>query len=105
MKQLETTHFKCRKTNKYISQTLVNNSFCDCNDAALIKFQWCDDEENKISFDITVHISFQKICNGFTELLPDEQNETDETECQQWPCDNIYMVRSKSSRIGFTTKQ
>jgi hypothetical protein len=39
------------------------------------------------------HISFQTICDGFTELLPitiDGQNHTDETECEQWLCDNIY---------------
>ncbi|CAF1473302.1 unnamed protein product [Adineta steineri] len=39
------------------------------------------------------HIYFHKICDGENDLLPlliDGQNETDETECHQWPCNNIY---------------
>ena len=33
-------------------------------------------------------ILFQTVCDGFTELFPvtiDGRNETDETECEQWP--------------------
>jgi hypothetical protein len=36
---------------------------------------------------------FQTICDGFEELLPiiiNNKNETDETECEKWECDNIY---------------
>jgi 2-hydroxy-3-keto-5-methylthiopentenyl-1-phosphate phosphatase len=39
------------------------------------------------------NILFQTICDGFTELLPitiEGQNETDETECEQWQCNNTY---------------
>ena len=39
------------------------------------------------------HVYFPTICDGKTELLPvwiDERNETDETECQYWPCSNTY---------------
>ncbi|CAF0745824.1 unnamed protein product [Adineta steineri] len=39
------------------------------------------------------NISFQTVCDGFTELSPittDGRNETDETECEHWPCNNIY---------------
>ncbi|CAF1326178.1 unnamed protein product [Adineta ricciae] len=42
---------------------------------------------------IRQHISFQTICDGFQELAPidiDGQNQTDETQCEQWQCDNIY---------------
>jgi hypothetical protein len=42
---------------------------------------------------IRKHISFSTICDGFTELMPviiDGQNETDETECEYWQCDNTY---------------
>ena len=38
-------------------------------------------------------ILFQTICDGFTELEPimiEGRAETDETECQQWQCNNIY---------------
>ncbi|CAF1113852.1 unnamed protein product [Adineta steineri] len=51
------------------------------------------DELSK-EFDETVtHIHFPTICDGRKELrsiLSDEQNETDETECQYWPCNNTY---------------
>ncbi|CAF4233983.1 unnamed protein product [Rotaria sordida] len=36
------------------------------------------------------HISFQIICDGFTELLPININGRNETEREQWPCNNIY---------------
>jgi hypothetical protein len=39
------------------------------------------------------HIYFQNICDNITHLsavLIHEQNETDETECQHWPCNNTY---------------
>ncbi|CAF4077255.1 unnamed protein product, partial [Adineta steineri] len=38
-------------------------------------------------------ILFQNICDGVVHLLPreiDGQSHSDETECQHWPCDNIY---------------
>ena len=52
------------------------------------------DQESKFKFLYAKkHILFQTICDGFTELLPIDtngRNETDETECEQWSCDNIY---------------
>ncbi|CAF1056873.1 unnamed protein product [Adineta steineri] len=38
-------------------------------------------------------ILFQNICDGVVHLLPrqiDGQSHSDETECQHWPCNNIY---------------
>jgi len=38
-------------------------------------------------------ILFQHICDRIVDLLPiiiDGKNHTDETECQQWECDNLY---------------
>src|ERR1700734_4168258 len=38
-------------------------------------------------------ILFPTICDGFQELLPifiKNRYETDETECEQWECDNTY---------------
>ncbi|CAF1023668.1 unnamed protein product [Adineta steineri] len=38
-------------------------------------------------------ILFQNICDGVVHLLPQEidgQSHSDETECQHWPCSNIY---------------
>ncbi|CAF4907208.1 unnamed protein product [Rotaria sp. Silwood1] len=81
--------FKCTKTNISISYHLVDNGKCDCssNDN-----EFCEDEYPSLYY-IQKHISFQTICDGFTELLPiiiDGQNHTDETECEQWFCNNIY---------------
>ena len=81
-------HFKCTKTNTYISYRLVKNGQCDCD----LSNDDCEDEDFDISY-IRHHISFQTICDGYTELLPiiiNGENHTDETECQQWSCNNIY---------------
>ena len=40
-----------------------------------------------------IHIYFQTICDGKRELSPiiiDGQNETDESNCQYWQCNNTY---------------
>ena len=52
----------------------------------------CDDEFFDDHYSRKV-VSFPTICDGFNELIPvliDGRNETDETECEQWPCDNPY---------------
>ncbi|CAF4370897.1 unnamed protein product [Rotaria sp. Silwood2] len=100
---------QCSNSLKCISTHRLMNGVNDCPNS---------DDENKISINYTVsteeiintdevddeetkmkiryarkHISFQIICDGFTELLPiaiNGQNETDETECEQWSCNNIY---------------
>ncbi|CAF4495349.1 unnamed protein product, partial [Rotaria sp. Silwood2] len=36
------------------------------------------------------NFSFQTICDGFTELISILIEEKNETECEQWPCNNIY---------------
>ncbi|CAF1432973.1 unnamed protein product [Adineta steineri] len=44
-------------------------------------------------FEIEQYNFFPKICNGvnqFKPILIDEKNYTDETECENWPCNNIY---------------
>jgi hypothetical protein len=87
-KQLDKTHFKCQITNKYIHRSLFKDNICDCGRIS----GWCEDEDRYL-FNSYKNISFQTICDGFKELIPiidNEQNQTDETECQQWECDNIY---------------
>ena len=89
IEQYEKTHYKCQTTGKYIHRSLINNNHCDCerfDDA------YCEDEDMHITF-LNQNIVFQHICDGFTDLLPRMiagQNETDETECGQWQCNNIY---------------
>jgi hypothetical protein len=41
----------------------------------------------------TTEIYFGNLCDGINELLPiiiDGRNETDETDCQAWPCNHTY---------------
>ncbi|CAF1398188.1 unnamed protein product [Adineta ricciae] len=87
--QLQKSHFYCHAGNKYLSPGLINNNICDCPDNVL---GLCVDE-NVGDEDITREILFPTVCDGFQELLPiliENQNHTDETECQQWECDNVY---------------
>jgi hypothetical protein len=69
-----------------IASHLIANGACYCAES-------CDDQINDDERYIQTHISFQTICDGFIELQPtmiDSKEETDETECEQWPCNNIY---------------
>ncbi|CAF4145088.1 unnamed protein product, partial [Rotaria sordida] len=79
--------YECTSKSKSIHYNRLKDGLCDCP-------HYCDDEVPIDHIvDIQEHISFQTICDGFTELLPimiDGQNETDETNCGQWVCDNIY---------------
>ncbi|CAF2697935.1 unnamed protein product [Rotaria sp. Silwood2] len=82
-------YFKCTKDNRCISRHLVGNRVCDCIEylAGL-----CEDEHSDSDLS-RKKISFQTIGDGFTKLLPiliDGQNQTDETECEQWLCNNTY---------------
>ena len=81
--------FRCPSSNTFISSRLVADGFCDCPKNG---DNTCDDEYCELVFSQT-HISFQTICDGFTELKPlliNGQWMTDETDCQDWLCDNVY---------------
>ncbi|CAF2931593.1 unnamed protein product [Rotaria sp. Silwood2] len=82
-------HFKCEISNKYIHLMSVQNQICDCSVKELL---WCEDEFDS-SYYARTNVTFQTICDRYVELFPitiGNRNETDETECQQWPCNNIY---------------
>jgi hypothetical protein len=86
---LKTTHFKCQTSDLYIPQSFVGNGNCDCPFSGNV---WCDDEDEDLIY-LQTNIVFQHICDGFIDLLPiliTGRNETDETECEQWQCNNIY---------------
>ncbi|CAF0945764.1 unnamed protein product [Adineta ricciae] len=73
--------FKCSTEQKCISFILFQNGVKDCRNG--------DDEIMSISQQIT----FQNLCNGYVHLQPitiDEFIETDETHCDDWPCNNLY---------------
>ncbi|CAF2706727.1 unnamed protein product [Rotaria sp. Silwood2] len=76
--------YQCLNSSKYISKYRVHDGFNDCD--------YNDDENPDVHY-ARKHISFETICDGFTELIPvtfNQINETDETECEYWPCNNIY---------------
>ena len=89
-----TEHFKnnyytCPSSKKYIPLLWIENGKCDCG---YDEHDRCEDEDLFL-FTNANTISFYAICDGFTDLLPiniEGQSETDETECEQWPCHNIY---------------
>jgi hypothetical protein len=73
--------FKCPFQNQCISSVIAYDSIEDCLEG-----------EDEIYIKKTF-LSFQDICDGFISLKPefiDGQNETDETNCEEWPCKNIY---------------
>ncbi|CAF1455961.1 unnamed protein product [Adineta ricciae] len=83
--------FYCVMDRKCIHRTKVSDGQCDCTQD---HNGFCDDEHLGESYHIARHISFPAICDGFTELrlisTDGERNDNDETECEQWACNNIY---------------
>ena len=76
--------FECPTTHQYISSRLVDNGKCDWR----VIDRTCHDEYSELSYSRT-HLSFQTVCDAFTELIPitvDGQSMTDE----HWLCNNIY---------------
>ena len=81
--------FYCTSTKRCISFKKVDNGLCDCGRDP---YGLCDDEDTNRRH-LRTHISFPTICDGFTELFPvtiGEKNETDETGCELWHCNNTY---------------
>ncbi|CAF4126302.1 unnamed protein product, partial [Adineta steineri] len=80
---------RCTTQDRCISPTLVNDGICNCG---FNEYGLCDDEDSS-ERDTRKYISFPTICDGFTELISveiGERNETDETECEHWRCNNSY---------------
>lgn len=81
--------FRCKSDGKCLSPLLLLNGESQCSGG--------EDEDEDII--ITRNIvrkgfSFQQLCNGYQHIEPvlidGQYNETDETHCEEWPCDNIY---------------
>ncbi|CAF1500164.1 unnamed protein product [Adineta ricciae] len=87
--RLKHKFYKCHFTNRYILLTAIEDGKCDCG---YLDKSFCEDESKYKTF-VLKTISFQTICDHFHELYPvtiDGQKQTDESECEQWECDNIY---------------
>ncbi|CAF1215824.1 unnamed protein product [Rotaria sordida] len=79
--------FTCSSDNikKCFAPLIIQDNKNDC--------KYGEDEDNKDTTLTKNHIYFQNICDGFEDLLPiliDGRNETDETECEHWLCNNTY---------------
>jgi hypothetical protein len=79
--------FKCKdeENEKCFTLLIVQNGKKEC--------KYGEDEYNVAEAFARTHITFQTTCNGKTELPPiliDGQYETDETNCEHWPCNNTY---------------
>jgi hypothetical protein len=79
--------FRCNSDNntKCVARSSVLDNHYDCLDES--------DEKPQLRQSLETMISFQTMCDGFTELLPimiEGRNETDETECDYFSCNNIY---------------
>ncbi|CAF1154595.1 unnamed protein product [Adineta ricciae] len=87
--QIQHNYYKCYFTDKYISRVVIHNGQCDCG---INEYGFCEDESTFFNF-TRRNLFFQTTCDRFQEIhwiTVDGKNETDETECEQWECDNIY---------------
>ncbi|UJR17276.1 hypothetical protein I4U23_004170 [Adineta vaga] len=87
--RLKDRYYYCYYKKKYIPKALVTDEKCDCGYNNEV---FCEDEHEYENFTRRT-ISFQTMCDRFRDVYPitiDEQNQTDETECEQWECDNVY---------------
>ncbi|CAF1225711.1 unnamed protein product [Rotaria sp. Silwood1] len=76
-------------SDEYDSYTTEYYGICHCQ---VYNPDWCEDEDFHI-YRTRMNISFQYICDRYTNMSPiiiEGKNETDETECEQWSCNNIY---------------
>ncbi|CAF1003630.1 unnamed protein product [Adineta steineri] len=73
--------FRCSSENKCISPILVQDRVGNC---------YGKEDETVPMYN---KLFYENLCNGYTHNLPilvNGQNETDETNCEQWPCNNLY---------------
>lgn len=77
--------YRCQNTWKYISKHRLVDGVRDCHEG--------DDEISPLIINTEKKISFRTICDQFVELKPiliHNVTVTDESDCAQWPCKNIY---------------
>ncbi len=77
--------FKCEVDGRCIVSALVRDNGHDCAEDT--------DEKDQTIQAYEKQISFQTLCDGFVELAPlmiNGSEETDETDCEHWLCNNTY---------------
>ncbi|CAF4110326.1 unnamed protein product [Adineta steineri] len=89
LEKVKEKYYKCEGSDRFILKDFIEDGKCDCQS----KSDYICEDENKDFRYSRENISFQVICDGYTELSPMNiggSNETDETECELWDCNNIY---------------
>ena len=79
----------CPSTKECIPSTMIRNGQCDCEIHFL---NFCPDENPEL-FNSLMKISFQTTCDKYLHLHPNllnDSNQTDETDCEDWPLIHIY---------------
>jgi hypothetical protein len=81
-----TRRFNCPVGNitKCFSPVIIHDGKNDCSNG--------EDEIEAMGYN-DKHIYFYTICDGIDDRRPqliDGRNETDETDCENWPCNNTY---------------
>ena len=77
--------FPCSDPKRCVAPILMGDGVRDCVSQ--------NDEANEVDLEQSAQTSFQNLCNGFTQMRPvliDGHGETDETNCEHWPCSNGY---------------
>ncbi|CAF1486415.1 unnamed protein product [Adineta ricciae] len=90
-KQPKHTLFKCPMLDKWIFLREFDNGLSVC---LVNQIEHYEDEPRIVGHDKHI-LSFQTICDGYTEVIANVlngQNMTDETECQHWECNNYYTA-------------
>jgi hypothetical protein len=76
--------FRCTSENKCLSPRIIADGISQC-----VKH-----EDEDFRFIRHTDFSFPHICNGYeggtAPVLVDELEEREETNCEHWPCDNVY---------------
>ncbi|CAF1542354.1 unnamed protein product [Adineta ricciae] len=77
--------FECPLENKSrcIAPLLIQDHTVHCTETD-------EDEITSFQRQQQQRISFGTLCDGFIHMSDKEQNETDETNCELWPCNNLY---------------
>ncbi|CAF2930436.1 unnamed protein product [Rotaria sp. Silwood2] len=80
----DSRRFICEsEPNKCLSPILLQNGNKDCKSG---EDELTENQRNMLKG----AVPFGLLCNGKNDQLLSESNDTDETNCEYWPCNNIY---------------
>lgn len=86
--------YHCKNSTKCISKHRINDSIDDCyykDDETLDLYSINPDHRIWLPLVTKTYSLFPSLCDGYLdEIYFQIENETDETDCQWWPCNNIY---------------